>query len=152
MILPRLLRSQAAAREGLRKEERRFEIHAHHRVPVFLREVDREGAADGAGVVDQDVGTAELRVHGVDAFGQRRDLVERAFDPVQSPTGSLHLRRGLVRRAAPERRDVGAGLRECNGDRLPQPRVGAGDDRDAILQRPRVHQRSWQMSSTCMSV
>src|SRR3546814_9592157 len=47
-------------RGGLGEEEQRFEVGVDHRVPIFLGEIEAVGTADDAGVIDQNVETAEL--------------------------------------------------------------------------------------------
>ena len=42
------------------RKKTRLQIGVDHRVPVLLAEIDRVGAADDAGIVDQDVEPAEL--------------------------------------------------------------------------------------------
>ena len=49
------LAREGGAGEGLGEEEHRLEVHVDHVVPVGLGEVDGVGAADDAGVVDEDV-------------------------------------------------------------------------------------------------
>jgi hypothetical protein len=50
----------------LAQEEQALEVGVDHRVPVGLGELDRIGAADDAGVVDEDVEAAELGERAVD--------------------------------------------------------------------------------------
>ena len=71
---PRLLRDHPLG--GLfRAEKHALEVVAEDEVPVFLRHIDDRRLADQAGVVHQDVETAELRVR----LGERAgDLVGEA--------------------------------------------------------------------------
>ncbi len=54
MILPRPCAMNMPA-GGLRHEERGLDVDVHHVVPVLLAELHGVGAADQAGIVDQDV-------------------------------------------------------------------------------------------------
>src|SRR3546814_10985481 len=60
--------------DRLAEEEERLQIGVHHRVPIGLGEVDRIGAADDAGIVDENVDAAELAKHRIDERLHRRDV------------------------------------------------------------------------------
>ena len=68
MTRPRDLIGDHAARNGLRQKKHGLEIDRHDLVPVRLRELEQVGAADDAGVVDEDVDHAEL---GLDTGDER---------------------------------------------------------------------------------
>src|SRR3546814_14926592 len=59
--------------DRLAEEEERLEIGVHHRVPIRFGEVDRVGAADDAGIVDQYVDAAECGERRVDERLHRGD-------------------------------------------------------------------------------
>ena len=119
---------------GLRQEEDGLQVDVDHRVPVVLGEVERIGAADDAGIVDEDVEAAERL---------------RWSQSTIALTGSMRGEIGLDRmEAAPPRRfDQRLGLvhrRAADGDdrrrrpaasatamRLADAGIGAGDDGDA---------------------
>jgi hypothetical protein len=96
--------------EGLGEEEDGLEIGVDHRIPVFLGEVHGVGAADDAGIVDEDVGAAE----GADGFGDDArdgfDGGEIGRDRNELPPSRLHLLASLGRRRAADGGDVGAGF------------------------------------------
>ena len=132
MILPPRPAPIHAAADRLGQEEGGLQVDVHHLVPVLLGEVERVGAADDAGVVDQDVDAAE-RLH---AAGTRR----RAIGSVRGQVGldrqeaaaraPATCALGLGRRRAADGDDVGAGLRQRDGDALAEAGVGAGDEGD----------------------
>ena len=58
---------------ALAEEEERLQIGIHHRVPIRFGEIDRVGAADDAGIVDEDVDAAEFGKHRIDERLHRAD-------------------------------------------------------------------------------
>ena len=61
------------ATDALAEEEQRLEIGVHHRVPIVLGEIDRIGAANDPGIVDEDVDAPELGEHCIDERLDRAD-------------------------------------------------------------------------------
>ena len=96
-------------REGLGQEEARLEVDVHHLVPVGLAEIERVGAADDAGIVDEDVERA----------GQRL-----------APARSRPVRRPACCRSSLEGMGRAAGLRDQR-QRLAHVGAAGGDDRRA---------------------
>ncbi len=124
---PRAIQWRAVACE---RKNRLFRFDRHHRVPIGLGEVDEIGAADDAGIVDEDVRRAE-------ALGQfpqhRREVpagLEIADDLVEAHALRLHRGAGLRHGARAEADDVGAGLGERRRQRPADAGARAGDQRD----------------------
>ena len=103
MILPRRP-TDHLPRGGLGQEEGRLEIDVHHRVPVGLGEVERVGAADDAGIVDQDVEPADCVT--VSATIRRtgsiepRSAVMTSETVAQAPSTACPVSSGAVRPTA----------------------------------------------------
>jgi hypothetical protein len=90
MILPPRPPATQVLGHGLAEEEHGLQIGVHHRVPVVLGEVDAVGAADDAGVVDQDVDLAERGDGLVDHALDRLDRAEVGLDRQELAAGGLH--------------------------------------------------------------
>ena len=92
------------------QEERALEVEFDHRVPVRLGEVDRVGAADDAGVVDQDVDARRARRRPratTRSTGSCR--AEVGLDRMQlAPAERTHALGGLVRLARGRRATMSA--------------------------------------------
>src|SRR3546814_7343777 len=67
------------------EEEERLEFGVHHRVPIRFGEVDRVGAADDAGIVDQYVDAAECGERRVDERLQRGDARQVGVEILRLP-------------------------------------------------------------------
>jgi len=139
MIFPPVLLGDKLFRRGLAHEEQGLEVEVDHVVPVGLGEVDGVGAADDAGVVHQDVDVAVGRQRAGDDPGHRLRRDEVGGEPGETPARGLHRRpgfRGVLRRTHAV--DVGAGLREADGNPLAQPSARAGDYRRRAGQFERI--------------
>ena len=140
-MAPPACAGEGGAGEGLGEEEDGLEVDVDHRVPVGLGEVDGVGAADDAGVVDEDVEGAERQERlrrlggGVEGEGEAGGLQALGGDEVEG--------RGDGRAAGGD--DLGAGAGEAEGDGLADAGVGAGDEGAAAVEaegvghRRRVH-------------
>ena len=86
-----------------------------------------------AGVVDEDVERAELRLDRRDAGLDRRAVGDVERDLVHAPLAAGQLRRGPLERllVAPVQRDRAAGLHQPAGERAADAAARAGDERDA---------------------
>ena len=132
MILPPPLRDHVPA-SRLAEEEDRLEVGVDHRVPILFGEVDRVGAADDAGIVDQDVEPPELldrRAYDTVCTGS---MVERSADTISARRPSARALATVSSAGVrPTRGDVGPGPGERQRDRLADAGVGAGDDGDKL--------------------
>ena len=139
---------EGGAGEGLGEEEHRLEVHVDHVVPVGLGEVDGVGAADDAGVVDEDVerpGPAELaRRHGGVVEGEGEALARQALGGDQ--------RQRLLDRRAPGRDHVRARPRQPERDRLADAGVGAGDERPPAVEAEGVGHRRASIATISTSL
>ena len=118
------------AADALAEEEERLEIGVHHRVPVGFGEIDRVGAADDPGIVDEDVDASEFGKHRIDERLHRADARQVGGEILAPAAQPAHLADGLVGGRSARGGDVGAGLGERERDPLPDAGVGAGDERD----------------------
>ena len=114
--------------ERLREEEHALEVDIDHVVPVLLGELQRIGAADDAGIVDQDVGAAGP------ARSSRRGCA-RPARCWQGPPRWRDSRRPRPSRPSRSRPATSARrprsahrLRQRDRDRLPDSAARAGDD------------------------
>ena len=136
----------------LAEEEQALEVGIDHRVPVVLGEVDRVGAADDAGVVDEDV---DVPAPGDRLLHQARDaggVAEVAAQVEEAAAAGAHVIDGVFRLGLVDADDVGAGFGERQRDRLADAGVSAGDDRHLAGEIEERAHASWQMSRTFMSV
>src|SRR3546814_19766264 len=78
------------------RSEERLEIGVHHRVPVGLGEIDRVGAADDPGVVDEDVDAPEFGEHRIDERLHRADARQVGGEIFALPAEPAYLSDGLV--------------------------------------------------------
>ena len=144
MILPPPFGNHVA-RGGLRQEEHRLQVHVEHRIPVGLGEVDGVGAADDAGVVDQDVQPAEL-AHG---FADDARVVglgaEIGIHPDGAPAQRLDGGERFGGIAAADSATSAPARGERLGNGATEAGVGAGDRRDAA-RRDRTSDRMLLMS------
>ncbi len=124
--------------EGLGQEEDDLQVGVHHRVPIGLGELDAVGAADDAGVVDQDVDLAEGGDGLVDHALDRFDRAEVGLDRQELATRGFDQGLGFGRRAAAGGGDVGAGLGQRHGHGLSKTGVGAGDEGDLAFETERI--------------
>ena len=132
-ILPRALRpaSTRLAKAWQRKNSD-LQIDVHHVVPVGLGEIDRIGAPDDAGIVDQPVDRPGL-VPDVVEHRLRGGVIGKiavARPRTAPPTAAIFACR-LVHRRAADADHRAAGLRDRHGDALADAGVGAGDE-DAL--------------------
>ena len=132
-------------REGLGQQEDGLEVDVHHVVPIGLGIIHAVGAADDAGVVDEDVERAERG----DLGGDVRGGGKVHEDGLSGAARGLDLRDGLVTGAATGGEDMGAGLGQTHGDGLTDAGVGTGDE-GALAVDAKVHLRSpmatWSIS------
>ncbi len=117
----------------LRNEERGLEIDVHHVVPVLLAEVHRIGAADQAGVVDQDVQPAQAFDGLADHARHRLDADQVGFDGRQR-TSAVIFSMVSVGGAMPATANVGASGYQCHGDALAQTGIATGYQSDLAFQ------------------
>src|SRR3546814_11088515 len=82
--------------DALAEEEERLQIGVHHRVPVGLGEVDRVGAADDTGIVDEDVDAPELGERRVDERLDRADARQVGGEILGAAAETAYLADGLV--------------------------------------------------------
>ncbi|VXD01966.1 hypothetical protein SPHINGOAX6_71207 [Sphingomonas sp. AX6] len=123
----------------LAEEEHGFEVGIDHRVPVFLGKLDRIGAADDPGIVDQDVDPAKLVHSLVHNPVHRLNGGQVSRDDLRPASERAHLVGGLGRRRAADQRDIRARLCECQRDALADAGVRTGDDRNAACEIEGVH-------------
>jgi hypothetical protein len=116
-------------------------------IPVVLGELQRVGAADDAGVVDQDVEPAAPLFDLPDDTRDRRQRGQIRTDGDRRASERRDPRGGIVHRRATHKRDIGARRSERHGDRLPEPGVRARHDGDASAEVERVRHRCGQRSS-----
>ncbi|MCY1297236.1 hypothetical protein D9M70_466690 [compost metagenome] len=113
---------------GLRQQKGRLQVDVEHTVPVFLGIVEQVGAANDAGIVDEDVDAAE----GGHDVADRRRRVERPGEIdgqfVKANTRLSYQRCRLRHGRRTEGGDIGAGPRECQGHALAEAGAGAGDE------------------------
>ena len=139
MMRPRALREHVPPGR-LRQVEDGVEVDAQHVVPVLRRVLRRGCAADGAGVVDEDVEPAEL----VDRLGDRgAELVggrgdEVAAHRVDAPAEGADAFCGVRGIGAVEEGDVGAGLGERDGGALAEATTRARDQGDLSVEAERI--------------
>ena len=93
--------------------------------------IDRVGAADDAGIVDQPVDRAGSLPDAVEHRARGRVVAEIAGDRREGAAFGLHQRRRLVHRRAADADHRAAGLGDGNAYALADAGVGAGDD-DAL--------------------
>ena len=119
------------------QEEMAAKMNFEYQIPVFVRHVEQHPVAHDAGIVDDDVDTAELPLrcfhqcvggrtltdvacHEFDFGAETADLLERCFD-------------GLVRgQIVDDQRRTG--LRQTDGLELSEPRSGTGHDGDLAFE------------------
>src|SRR5205085_2359797 len=135
------------ATDGLREQEDAGEVGLHHRVPFVTRQILEAGANTIAGVVDEEIDPSERverprhQVRHLPRVAHVTDGRERATSLGTHRVGDRLER--LTPAAAGD--DVGADLRELDGDRAPDALAGAGDHGDAIAQRigRKTHRSYW---------
>ena len=122
----------------LRAEERALEIDAHHLVVLGLGGVEHRRAGFDTGVVDHDIEPAEplhCRVHELLQIGGLADVGVDADGLITQLGDLLFERRRRLRMSHVVDDDRGALPRQFENDRLTDPAVAAGDDRNFVLQR-----------------
>ena len=120
---------QHVATGRLAEEEGGLEVGVDHRVPILLGKVDAVGAADDAGIIDEDVEAAELLQRLVDHALHRFDGGEVGGDDLRLAAERADLLHRFLGGRAADGGDVGAGGGERQRDRLADAGIGAGDDR-----------------------
>jgi hypothetical protein len=120
--------------------EDRIEVDGEHFAPVGAPVLGCRRSPDRAGVVDEDVETAERRRRLVDGVGKRRCGCrgEVAMDAMDTAPECLDPRRGLARITTVEEGDIGPRLGERYGRSLAEPLAGAGDECDLPVEAETV--------------
>ena len=119
---------------GLAHEERGLDVDVHHVVPVFFAELHCIGAANQAGVVDQDVEAAKAG----DGFGDdalhRLDADQVGVDVDEAAAQRAHFFGGFIRRDDAGTGNVRAGGGQRHGDALAQTGIGTGYQSDLAFE------------------
>ena len=115
-----------------------FRLISQHGVVLLLGGVEHRGAGLDAGVVHHDVQPPERLHGGVDQPLKVGDLADVGVDTdgsIAQGDDSPFEFLGRIRVRHVVNRDVGALLGQLEHDRLSDPAVAAGDDRDLALQK-----------------
>ena len=122
----------------LRAEKRALEVYRHDPVVLRLRRVEHGGARFDAGVVDHDVEPAECFDCRIDHFLQFGNLAHVGLDSAALTSEFRDLLLQLLGRLRMHHvvdDDAGPLACEFQDDRLADPAVAPGDDRNLVLQR-----------------
>ena len=128
---PRLL-GDHRGQYHLRHDEWRSQIGRDDRVPVFLREVDKCAATLDAGVIEQDIDSADFRADGVHGGSNRRAVghVEDAGRNISALVAQLLRCRFELVASAPVQYDGSAGTSKTLRNGETEAAVGARNQRD----------------------
>ena len=149
MILPRPLRDHVPRRRPGDRKNTDFRLMSITASQSASVKSTRVGAADDAGVVDEDVEPAELADASASTMRcDRRDASTRSASIASEAAAErLHRACGLVGARAADGGDVRAGPGQRQAMRLADAGVGAGDERDPAGKIERVrHARSFQLA------
>ncbi|MCY1169227.1 hypothetical protein D9M73_92470 [compost metagenome] len=112
----------------LAQEEHRFEIGVDHRIPIVLGKIDRIGAADDAGIVDENIETAELIHSLIHNPLHRLDRGEIGGNDFGAAPQRADLRHRVLSRCPPDTGHIRASRRQRYRNRLADAGIGPGDD------------------------
>lgn len=125
------LQRVAVAHEGLGGEEQALHVRVHHQVVVLFGHVPEIGMALHAGVVDQDVQTAQRLHRALDQLGGRAGGADVGWHVDRAAAQRLDLLDEFARAAiglAAVEHDVGALAGEAQRDRGADALGAAGDE------------------------
>jgi hypothetical protein len=124
----------------LREEEQRLKVDLQDVIPVFFAELKKGGAADDAGIVDQDIEPPKRCNDFCHHFGKPSGtgFPQITDHRVITPSQRLNLLTGIGAFSHVQPGDVGARFSQAQRHGLSQPAAGSGHQGNFAIQFERV--------------